>query len=378
MPTAIPVAHEEPSPLLAGLLGLIPGVGAMYNGQFAKGVVHLVIFVILVFMSDNVNGVFGLFVAGWILYQAFEAYHTAIARRDGLPLPNAFGFNDIGERMGFNKNWSAPPNERTGHTTVPPPVTPWAAGETGPAPMPAAGPGPQRSAGQPTSGPDWVGYIPPTAFASTTQAPPVPPVEPIGQARQVSGAWGYAPYEETYTASGSAHVPPGSFYGPGAILPPAPPVRRFPVGALWLIGLGVLILLANLVPDWRITGRWLPSLLFAGLSLWLFTRRLHSGVRIACIIRWPAILMVLAIFFALHAAYVPITFGMMCAVLLIAFGALLLLERTVGAEPGNVAPGVGFVAEPVYGTTEENARAAFTAPGPVVGTDPGDVAKGGR
>ncbi len=36
---------------------------------------------------------------------AFEAYHTAVARRDGLPLPNAFGFNDIGERMGFGKSW---------------------------------------------------------------------------------------------------------------------------------------------------------------------------------------------------------------------------------------------------------------------------------
>src|ERR1700693_2082410 len=32
----------DPSPGLATLLGFIPGVGAMYNGQYAKGVVHLV------------------------------------------------------------------------------------------------------------------------------------------------------------------------------------------------------------------------------------------------------------------------------------------------------------------------------------------------
>jgi hypothetical protein len=77
----------------------------MYNGQFAKGIVHLAIFAVLVSLSDNVNGIFALFVAGWIFYMVFEAYHTAVARRDGLPLPNAFGFNDIGERMGFGKSW---------------------------------------------------------------------------------------------------------------------------------------------------------------------------------------------------------------------------------------------------------------------------------
>src|SRR6202041_1574353 len=38
----------EPHPWLAGFLGLIPGVGAMYNGQFVKGIAHLVIFAVLV------------------------------------------------------------------------------------------------------------------------------------------------------------------------------------------------------------------------------------------------------------------------------------------------------------------------------------------
>jgi hypothetical protein len=34
----------EPSPGLAALLGFIPGVGAMYNEQYAKGIVHLMVF----------------------------------------------------------------------------------------------------------------------------------------------------------------------------------------------------------------------------------------------------------------------------------------------------------------------------------------------
>ena len=66
------------------MLGLIPGVGAMYNGQFFKGFIHVVIFAVLVSITDHYP-IFGLFIAAWILYQSFEAYHTAKALRDGQP-----------------------------------------------------------------------------------------------------------------------------------------------------------------------------------------------------------------------------------------------------------------------------------------------------
>src|SRR5438270_11837329 len=39
-----PPIPREPNPGLAALLGLIPGVGAMYNGQYATGIVHLIVF----------------------------------------------------------------------------------------------------------------------------------------------------------------------------------------------------------------------------------------------------------------------------------------------------------------------------------------------
>src|SRR3954464_14431663 len=42
--TATPIPLQGrglPNPTLAGFLGLIPGVGAMYNEQYAKGIVHL-------------------------------------------------------------------------------------------------------------------------------------------------------------------------------------------------------------------------------------------------------------------------------------------------------------------------------------------------
>ena len=90
-----------PNPTAAAVLGLIPGVGAMYNGQFFKGLIHVVIFAVLVNLADH-YGIFGLFIAAWILYQSFEAYHTAVARRDGTPLPDPLGLNEVG-------NWRRAP-----------------------------------------------------------------------------------------------------------------------------------------------------------------------------------------------------------------------------------------------------------------------------
>ena len=54
-----------PNPTLAAVLGLIPGVGAMYNGQFFKGLIHVVIFVVLVNITDH-YGIFGIFIAAWV------------------------------------------------------------------------------------------------------------------------------------------------------------------------------------------------------------------------------------------------------------------------------------------------------------------------
>ena len=71
-----------PNPAAAAVLGLIPGVGAMYNGQFFKGLIHVVIFAVLISITTH-YGIFGIFIGAWVLYQSFEAFHTAKARRDG-------------------------------------------------------------------------------------------------------------------------------------------------------------------------------------------------------------------------------------------------------------------------------------------------------
>src|ERR1700677_917395 len=95
-----PISGTHAHPVLAGLLGFIPGVGAMYNGQFVKALAHVLIFAVFVSLSDK-STVFGLLVAAWVFYQVFDAAQTAKARRDGLPLPNPFGLNDLGTRLGM-------------------------------------------------------------------------------------------------------------------------------------------------------------------------------------------------------------------------------------------------------------------------------------
>jgi len=93
------------SPGLAFFLGWIPGVGAIYNGQYAKGVVHAVIWGLLVSVvsSGSVRGfepVFGIMIAVWEFYMAFEAYHTAQKRRNGEPVDEYSSLFDLSGRRG--------------------------------------------------------------------------------------------------------------------------------------------------------------------------------------------------------------------------------------------------------------------------------------
>lgn len=90
-PYTAPAAPQAggPSPVLAFILGfLIPGVGAIYNGQYAKGIVHAVIFGVLVSILSKGHGgevpFVGIFLSIWVFYMAFEAYHTAKRRRMGV------------------------------------------------------------------------------------------------------------------------------------------------------------------------------------------------------------------------------------------------------------------------------------------------------
>jgi len=86
---AIPPHYDSGiSPGLAFMLGLIPGVGAIYNAQYAKGLIHVVIFGLLMSIADSpqshdITPIFATLIPCFIAYMAFEAFHTAKKRMAG-------------------------------------------------------------------------------------------------------------------------------------------------------------------------------------------------------------------------------------------------------------------------------------------------------
>jgi hypothetical protein len=85
------VAPANTSPGLAFALGFIPGVGAIYNGQYVKGLVHAAIIGLLLSIADASENQAGepflvmVLLCFWA-YMVFEAYHTARRRQAGLPV----------------------------------------------------------------------------------------------------------------------------------------------------------------------------------------------------------------------------------------------------------------------------------------------------
>lgn len=89
--SALPAQPAGSSPAAAFVLGFIPGVGAIYNGQYAKGLIHAIIFGLLVsIMSTNaaegLEPLVGILLAAFVVYMVFEAYHTARRRQSGEPV----------------------------------------------------------------------------------------------------------------------------------------------------------------------------------------------------------------------------------------------------------------------------------------------------
>jgi hypothetical protein len=96
------IANNDVSPGWAFVLGLIPGVGAIYNQQYAKGIFHMLIFGILISLADrsgNATPIFVLMAVGWFFYMAFEAYHTARRRQLGQPVDEMSGLFSLPDGM---------------------------------------------------------------------------------------------------------------------------------------------------------------------------------------------------------------------------------------------------------------------------------------
>jgi hypothetical protein len=289
-----PPLAGEPNPGLAALLGFIPGVGAMYNGQYAKGVVHLIVFAILVSLA-NENGIFGLFIAGWVCYQVIEAHQTARARRDGTPLPNPFGLNDLGERLGFGKAWPA-----------------------------------SNASGNPTQETSASGTNPPPSSTYTTPPASYPPQS---GAASWSTPWdSYAPPVSTYGMPGTPNYPADPNL--------APPVRnRFPSGAIWLIGLGCLFLIGNAGLFHSFPMHLIVPFVLIGFGVWLFVRKMtETGTSLAddgtaayryrlfCALRGSVWIIVIGVLIGLD-TFDVLSWGHSWPVLIIIAGLMVIFRR---------------------------------------------------
>jgi Domain of unknown function (DUF5668) len=87
LPAPVP-ARSPSSPGVAFVLGLFPGLGAVYNGEYNKALIHIVVFAAMIVglssdIGDGADVALSLLLSGFVLYMAFDAMRTAKARSLG-------------------------------------------------------------------------------------------------------------------------------------------------------------------------------------------------------------------------------------------------------------------------------------------------------
>ena len=83
-----PYVRADIHPGLAFALGWIPGVGAIYNGQYAKGLIHAIVWGVLMSIANSeairdMQPIFIILVIAWMAYMVFDA--TQKRRRRWIP-----------------------------------------------------------------------------------------------------------------------------------------------------------------------------------------------------------------------------------------------------------------------------------------------------
>jgi Domain of unknown function (DUF5668)/B-box zinc finger len=100
-PLPPPGSGSGPNPTVAGILaGFFPfGVGPVYTGQYAKGLAHLAIFVLLIAganasdsgHSEALGIICGFGIAFFYVYQIIDSVRSAKAIQMAQPIPDPFG-----------------------------------------------------------------------------------------------------------------------------------------------------------------------------------------------------------------------------------------------------------------------------------------------
>ena len=87
--------HNATNPGVAFALGFVPGLGAIYNGEYNKAIIHIVIFgaIVMGLSSDIPGGLdafLGIGLAGFIFYMAIDSMRVAKARQTGETMQDPF------------------------------------------------------------------------------------------------------------------------------------------------------------------------------------------------------------------------------------------------------------------------------------------------
>ena len=96
-----PIAPAGPNPTVAGILGAVPfGLGAVYCGQYAKGLAHLGIMVFAIVLQAQdvqwyVHMTVGILMAFFWVYQIVDSVRTARAIQTGEPVPDPMGLSQM-------------------------------------------------------------------------------------------------------------------------------------------------------------------------------------------------------------------------------------------------------------------------------------------
>ena len=306
-----------PTPCWPGCWVLFPGWAPCTTGNLSRRWPTCSFSRCFVSLSDK-SSFFGLLVAAWTFYQVFDAAQTAKARRDGLPLPNPFGLNDLGVRLGMTP--AAPPYASRVFAYC------GARGTTAardPAPVKAqvkirpAGVRSSRLLVRPTVLPH---HRPVRLPRIGVFCPPLIPVRLGYRFVRLSGA---------LLQGRSIRV------GQSGPVSTEPQGHRHPVGAIVLIVIGLLLLLHTLgVFEEEWIGRAWP-LIIIGVGAWLLYRRTHdtaAGRRLMNAwllirrLRGPAFLIMVGIT-ALLNQWGVLSFGRSWPLYLILAGVLGLAER---------------------------------------------------
>lgn len=95
-PAQTPAAkYSTTHPGVAFALGFVPGLGAIYNGEYNKAIIHIVIFgAIIMGLSSDIGGgldaLLGIGLAGFVFYMAIDSMRVAKARQTGEAVADPF------------------------------------------------------------------------------------------------------------------------------------------------------------------------------------------------------------------------------------------------------------------------------------------------